>query len=162
MFGLWWGWISVLASQCCTLGKKTPEGWIKVEHITERKSTIYKGEQLNQWILMVNKPVISHFHSFIMSENLLELKCNRRVQHTVLNAQNQRGSFLPWTWYCLLINMLTVPILLAFCQKILWTASVKTELMNRQCSVRQQLSSCIYLKISQCSGDTLFECKKLH
>ena len=41
---------------------------------------------------MVNKPVISHFHSLIMTENLLELKCNRRVKYIVLNAQNQRGS----------------------------------------------------------------------
>ena len=39
-----------------------------MENITERKSTIYKGEQE-----MVYKPVICHFHTFIMSENLLEL-----------------------------------------------------------------------------------------
>ena len=136
MFGSWWGWISVQASQYCTLGKKTTEDWSKVEHIAERKSTIYKGQKLNWWIVMVHKPVIYHFHSFLMSENLLELKCNRQVQYIVLNAQNQRGSFLPWTWYCLLINMLNVPILLTFCQKILWTVSVKTELINRQCSVR--------------------------
>ena len=37
----------MLASQYCTLGKKTTEGWIKVEHITERKNKIYKEEQLN-------------------------------------------------------------------------------------------------------------------
>ena len=37
----------MLASQYYNLGKKTTEAWIKVEHITERKSTIYKGEQLN-------------------------------------------------------------------------------------------------------------------
>lgn len=58
----------MLASQYYTLGKKTTEGWNKMENITERKSTIYKGEQK-----MVYKPVICHFHTFIMSENLLEL-----------------------------------------------------------------------------------------
>ena len=30
---------------------------------------------------MVNKPVISHFHSFIMTENLLELKCKVSAVH---------------------------------------------------------------------------------
>ena len=29
------------------MGKKTTEGWIKFEHITKRKSTIYNGDQLN-------------------------------------------------------------------------------------------------------------------
>lgn len=37
----------MLASQYYTLGKKTTEAWIKEEHKTEKKSTIYKGEQLN-------------------------------------------------------------------------------------------------------------------
>ena len=37
----------MLASHYYTLGKKTTEAWIKVEHIAEKKSTIYKGEQLN-------------------------------------------------------------------------------------------------------------------
>ena len=120
--------ISVQASQNYTLKRKKTEGWNEVEHITERKRTILKGEQLNYWILMVYKPVISHFHTFIMAENVLELKCNRNVQYTESSAQNQRCSFLPWTWYCVLINML--PILLIFCQKIFLTASVKTELVN--------------------------------
>ena len=44
---------------------------------------------------MVHKPVISHFHTLIITENLLELKCNRQVQYIVSSAQNQRGSFLP-------------------------------------------------------------------
>ena len=96
---------------------------------------------------MVNKPVISHFHSFVMSENLPELKCNGQVQYIVLNAQNQRGSFLPWTWYCLLINMLNVPISLyclleniidSFCKnrtnKQTMLNKTTTVLMHAKCS----------------------------
>ena len=37
----------MLASEYYTLGEKTTEAWIKVEHITEGKNTIYKGQQLN-------------------------------------------------------------------------------------------------------------------
>lgn len=35
------------ASGHYTLERKKTEGWNEVEHITERKSTILKGEQLN-------------------------------------------------------------------------------------------------------------------
>ena len=37
----------MLASQYYTLERKKTEGWNEVEHVTERKSTILKVEQLN-------------------------------------------------------------------------------------------------------------------